>query len=627
MVPRIIVERLDRVRRREGAVRLTWGLARWAALVAAALLVACFIDWVVDRRTETPGALRALLFILQLGLWIGAAAVLLVRPFLRKAAERDLALWVEEKFPEFDHRLITAVELNRPGAPIEGMSAELLTAVTRQAEEMAAGRDFAARVDRSRLKRSALYAAAVAAGALLFGLAAPETTSALLARQLLADREIPRSVRLVSEAERGVHPTGESLQLRFRATSAAPLEGLTGEVRVEPEGRAREYYPLVYHSRSPEGEAVFAAAIPPSSVNFRYRAWLKDGRTRRPSEVLYEPRPVVQKIDAWVLLPAYCGTRPDGSPYEQYRMRGEIAGPKGSSVRVSIEAQKPLVRAALELLGRTGGEGSPETPLRTVLLEVRQDARRAEGRFEMRPGETSYRVLVEDKNGFANTSPPKRGIAIVPDEPPRVVLLPERFALKEETSLEVTEVEGMPVPIGGPIPIAYYCAHPYGLDRARLAFRVLKGGKTSEEAAAASEVPWQFLPLPEVYQTEKTGPFDLRRGAFEKAGMGDQAPFHPLPSPDPERVHGRTEGGGSFDFQTQPLAGVQVGDQIEFRVEVFARNPDLVGTPGRSETRVKSFVTQAQLWEWWLQTINHTPRLRQLDTRQRGVFAPEGTDR
>ena len=124
--------------------------------------------------------------------------------------------------------------------------------------------------------------------------------------------------------------------------------------------------------------------------------------------------------------------------------------------------------------------------------------------------------------------------------------------------------------------------------------------------------------------TVEAGPFDLRRGHFEKTGVFDGVEFYPLPSPDPERVHGRTEGGGRFYFQTRPLAGLQAGDQIELFVEVFARNPALAHLPGRSETRVKAFVTQAQFREWWLQALKHESRLRQLESRQRGVFTPEG---
>jgi hypothetical protein len=656
MVPEIIVRRLARVRARERAVRLAWGAARWVAAAAGAVTLACLADWLIDLQTETPAALRAAMLAAQAALWVAAAAVLLARPLLRRESDRETALWVEARFPELGHRLITAVELNRPGARLEGMSEELIAAVTRQAEERAGALDFASKVDVSRVKKGLGLLAGVAAVAALLGATSPRTVSALLARQLLADRDIPRSVSLQSEAARKVHPTGEELVLRFRARGRVSWERAGGRVRIHPDARPAESYPLRLEAASGE-EATFTATIPPSSTNFTYRARLRDGRTRKLAEVVYEPRPVVKKLEAWLLLPPYCGTRPDGSPYEQYRPRAEVAGPLGASAKVWIEAQKPLAKAALEILGKPVAEAGTEPVTRRLDLSLKAGDREAEGAFDLRPDETAYRVVLEDRNGFANTSPPRRGVAVVPDEPPRVALLPERFAMPGEALIaDETEVEGMPVPLGGAVRIAYYAAHPYGLDRARVAYRLIKAGSTPpasaegtagkpaapegpegnptkrddfarEGATGRPDVPWTYLPLKEVRATPEAGPFDLRLGLFRNSGFREPVEFHPVPSPDPERVPGRLEGGGCLDFQTRALPGVQVGDQIEFYIEVFARNPALEGQPGRSEVRSKVFVTQPQFVTWVIETLNQERRIRQLESRQRGVFTPEGTDR
>jgi hypothetical protein len=637
MVPREILERLAIVERRERAAALAWGASRWLALAAGAMLAACLVDWLIDLRWETPGGLRGFLLFAQAALWVGAGVALVARPLLARRTERELALWVEERFREFDHRLITAVELNREGADTRGMSSELLGAVTRQAEDMTARTDFASKVDWSGLRKGLGIVAGTAAVAVLLAATSPHTSAALLARVFLSDREIPRSVWIAAEKESVIHPSGEEIRIRFKAGGRVPVEGLAGEVRIAPVDRPAESRPLAFDSRDAAGQALFSAVVPAGTSDFAARAWLRDGRTRRPLQVRYEPRPVVQKIDAWVLLPRYVGLRPDGNPFEQYRVRGEIAGPSGSSARVAIEVQKPIVKGALELLARKTAEASdapsrsPEEEVaRRIELAIGKDGRSAQAEFDLRPGEIGYRILVEDRNGFANSAPPKRGVAIVPDEPPRVVLLPERFGLPGEAALaDDAEVEGMPIPLGSAVRIGYYAAHPYGIDRARLVYRVIQAAKIADQgaAAAAAEEPWQFLPLGEVHPTEKTGAFDLRRGVFENTGFRDQVEFYPMASPDPARIHGRTEGGGCFDFQTRPLKEVQVGDQIEFAVEVFARNPALSEQPGRSETRLKTFVTQPQFVDWVLETLRHESRIRQLEGRQRAVFTPEGTDR
>jgi hypothetical protein len=629
MIPKIILERLARVKARELAVTLAWGAALAIALAAGAMTLACLVDWLIDLRFETPGALRALLLVAQVSLWIGALAVLVARPLLRPRSVPQLALWAEGKFPELGHRVITAVELNREGAKIEGMSGELIAAVTRQAEDQTTARDFASRVDLAPAKKAAGLVGAVGAWVLLFAMAAPETVGILVCRQFLSGKEIPRSVALVPVKPEQVWPSGEEGVVRFHATGKDVVKGLEGEVRIDPVDRPSEYYTLTWDA-SNDGISVYKAVIPPGSVHFEYKAWLGDGRSKKAARVQYEPRPVVQKLEAWVVLPEYCGLRPGGGRYEQFRPRGEVAGPKGSGARLVASTQKPVVKGRLEVLGP--GETGKEEVLRSFDLSFGKDGQQAEATFDLKPGESVYRIQVEDRHGFANLHPPRRGITIVADEPPRVVLLPERFGPTADPSIaQDSDVEGMPIPLGSRIRVAYYCSQPYGLDRARLAYRVIKGGKPSDEpAGSAPEVPWQYLPLGEVRETDQSGPFDLREGTFvnfARQGLQSQVEFHPMPSPDPDRFPSRLEGGGRFDFQTAPLKGVLPGDQIEFFVEAFAKNPDLERFPGRSETRSKTFVTQPQFMDWVLQTLKHENRLRQLESRQRGVFTPEGTDR
>ena len=626
MIPQIVLERIDRVRRAERKVRLAWGLGRTLAWAIAALLGACLLDWTVDLWVDTPGGLRVMLLLGHLALWAGLAWTLVIRPFTAPWSDRDVALWVEDRVSALGDRLITAVELNREGADVKGMSPELIAAATRQAEQQAQGEDYAARVDRNRWTSKDRGLAAAAILALLGAGIAPGTAGALLARAFLADRAIPRSVAIEAVGSEKVRPSGEETLLRFAVKAASIPDGWIGEVKATPDGRPAETYPLALESRGAGGEAVFAARIPPGSIDFNYKARLRDGRTRKTARLDYEPRPVVQKLEAALILPAYVGLRPDGRPYERPLSRGEVSGPKGASARIFVQAQKPIVKAELEILARA--EAAGDAPLRRLALSIGADRQTATGDFELKPEEGAYRVIVEDVHGFANAAPPKRGVAIVADEPPRVTLLPERFALPgEEGPSEDAELDGAPIPLGSAVRIAYYASHSYGLARGRLAYRVIKAAQAFAEAAPSTAADWKFLPLGEVKESAESGPFDVRRGVFKNGGFRDQVEFHPLPTPDPLRVPGRLEGGGCFDFQTRALPGLAAGDQVEFYVEVFALNPELADQPGKSELRLKAFVTQPQFVDWVLSTLRHESRIRALESRQRGVFAPEGADR
>jgi hypothetical protein len=202
MVPRTILRELSRLRRDERFLRLAWGGARWLALAFGALTLSCLIDWVIDRFTETPLALRVFLSAAQLTLWVGAAWFLVLLPLLRRLSDSKLALLVEDNNPQLKHRLVSAVELNRRGARTEGMSPELIGAVTRETEQMLPRVDFRSAIDRRRGLWSGLVAGPVVLAAALAFVLFPHTLPALLARQLLMDRDIPRSIYPVAKRPR-----------------------------------------------------------------------------------------------------------------------------------------------------------------------------------------------------------------------------------------------------------------------------------------------------------------------------------------------------------------------------------------------------------------------------------------
>ena len=135
--------------------RLTWSATLWLSLAALALTIACTVDFFIDRRQDTPLVLRYGMFVAQATLWIATAVFFGAWALFRSMGDEDLALHVEERLPEFDDRLISALQLNRPGADTKGMSPELIAAVTRQAEEQAAGVDFVGLADPAPLVQAA----------------------------------------------------------------------------------------------------------------------------------------------------------------------------------------------------------------------------------------------------------------------------------------------------------------------------------------------------------------------------------------------------------------------------------------------------------------------------------------
>ena len=666
------------MRWRERWLRVSWGLARWLALALAALALCCLTDWLLDRYTETPWGLRAAMLAAQAALWAGAAFVLILKPVATRLSDSRLALWVEDTDPRLDHRLISTVQFNQPGAKTQGMSQELIGAVTRETEQLASGLNFPAVADHRRLKWSAGLTLPVVLLAGLAFLLMPATVEALLARQLLGDVEIPRSIYL-SPATKEIWPSGEEVVLRFRVWGPAVSPDIRGTAYILPEYGSKESYELVYESTPHPGEAIFTARVRPLSLDFEYGGVLLDGRTRFTGRIHFEPRPAVVRQDAWLILPDYCGLRPNGTPYEMPQPRGEIQGLRGLSARVEATVQKPVREAVLELLGTPYPDLSQPTgqsavqrnavevlstmsalgqriaPTATgplagtaslltgrgdiVMRRLRQTFAKGTDRlrwtFKLRPTETGYRIKVFDEHGFANVPVPPRGIAIVPERPPQVALLRERFlpakAFRLDGPEEDFEVDGMPAALDaegrpGPIRIAYSATGPFGLGRAQLRFRVLKKGEGSQQETPQGEEHWYTLPLIEKRASDK-GPFDPSRGVFKDSEDNEEVPFHAVVSKDRLQLP-RTVGGGRFEFKTSDLLDtngqrikLRAGDQIEFFVEVFNRNPDSgEAVAGRSETRIKTFVPGEEFVRWALDTLQEESRLRQLETRQRGVF-------
>jgi hypothetical protein len=626
MIPRAIRSKLASLRRRERLVRFVWGACRWLAL-ATALLIACsVIDYVIDRDRDTPWSVRYALFGVQAIAALAGALGFVLWPQLRRLRDSELALWVEAHASRLHHRLITAVELNRPGAQIEGMSEELIEVVTHEAEKVSSTVNFPGIADHRRLGWGLAILAPLLLIAGLFVLISPEVSLALLQRQALADVEVPRRVHLESDTP-AVLPIGEKFQIVYRVTGPVETDTL-GEMVVSPEGQPRERFELKFVKSLADGATLFGADMPPMMADLRYTARLADGRTRKPSELRFVARPVVTRQEAWVQLPAYCGTTPDGRRYEQAQQgHGDVVGIPGSAVRLAIQTSKPVRDARLELLGpevadpnRAEEELGPELVKRVMPMALGAGGQDATAMFELRPEETAYRIVVADEHGFVNVPAPRRSVRQVPEEPPQVTLLKDYFGPEADS-----DVEGIPVPLGKAIRVPYAAFGPYGLGQARILYRVVKKQESGNEAVEPG--PWTVLPLPEVTGRQELGRFDPKRGVFENSQEFDPVPFHAVPSDHPQLL-GRQIGGGRYFLQTAGLKDAKgqdltlhKGDQVEYCVEVFADKNENSGRPSaRSETRVTT-VVDATEWRNWLKAVlREEEQLRKLDAEQRGLF-------
>jgi hypothetical protein len=626
MIPASIRSNLAGLRRRERLIRFAWGACCWLALGIALLFLCALTDFLIDRDRDTPWSVRYLLFGMQVVVAAAAAVGFLLWPQMKRLRDSELALWVESHASRLGHRLITAVELNQPGAQTEGMSEELIVVVTQEAEQLTAPMQFSHIADHRRFVWGLAVVVPVLLIALVPVLLWPQLSLTLLERQALYDVDVPRLVHLASDTP-PVLPIGERFDLVYKVSGPVD-ENSVGEVVVAPEGQPRDRYELTYWKGLPDGAALFKVAMPASTIDFTYSARLGDGRTRKADQVRFVARPVVTQQEAIVLLPAFCGTTADGRRYEQAQQgHGDVVGIDGSSVRVAIQTSKPVKTAHLEILGpehfdpsKSDDEQGPERVQRTVPMKVGAAGDSAAAMFDLRREESAYRIVVGDEHGFVNVPPPRRSLRLVPEEPPQVTMLKDYFGPEADS-----DVEGIPVPIGQPIRIPYVAHGPYGLGQARILYRVVKQQESGKEAVDPG--PWTILPLPEVTGRESLGRFDPKRGVFGKSQDKDEVPFHAVPSDNPQLL-GRQIGGGRVFLQTAGLVDAKgkpltlhKGDQVEYCVEVFADKDINKGRPSAtSETRVTTVVDQGEWYRWLSAVLREEEQLRRLDQAQRGVF-------
>lgn len=679
----LLLRQLRRWRFRERLVRLALGAGGLVGVVLVALGAACLADWVYDRYADVPFALRVMTTGAQVALAAGLAYLLVLRPWVLAPPVDDLALRAEKAIPEFDHRLVTALQLNRPGAKTAGMSPALIAEVTREAGEMAARHRLTKLIDYRPALRGLAAAAPAVLGWAAFAAFNPTLAAILVSRQALLSPDIPRSLRLENITQE-VWPSGAEVVVRYKVTGEW-AEDLTGRAYVRPDDNPEDAYPLAYESAAPDGSAVFAAKLPPSSVGFSFKARLRDGRTRTAGRVEFEPPPQVKDVEAWQLLPAYLGTRTASVsgrdvavPFERFQPKGEVTGALPlSGLRVDATFNKRVAKAVLTPVERGDGnkevDGPPLAP-----SELAADGLAAGWTFPTTPRLIGYRIELTDTRGFTSPAPARRGVRMLPDEPPAVEFKRESTRNPDPTAFDgkgdprIYEWDGMPVafrPTGngegetGPAQVIYAARSELGIGRVNLAYRVVPKGQDPAalpEGLRDIQHPRQdpagrvFTRLPlsrTAADTRKVGRFVPELGLFEKSFAGldrfartrVKVEFYPIPAANPATDPGELEAGGRYNFQTDGLRKVrpdgtpgrlEVGDTVELYVEVFDKYSTWLEARGRParpagytrEARRKPVVTEEEAFALTRQRDEAQrklqDKLRDLADDQRNVFQP-----
>jgi len=655
-LPKTGLAKLSALRARERLFLVFWGAVRWLALTATLFLVAVLVDFNVDKDYDTPIWLRTSMTIVQI---IAAAIAFyywVFRPLVTGPSLIGMARRVETNIPEFDHRLITSIQLTQNDAQTSGMSQQLIRNVTTESEEIAGRHSIVNLADSRRLKWGlGLLAWPLGALAILLIAFGPGLLGILLQRQLFANVEIPRDVRLTVATKKNPWPAGDEVVVRYDVTSREGKldKEMKGVVTyVGDETKKSQTCDLVWDDQTEfaPDRAIFKAKVPHSSIGFTYRARLGDGRTGGSDHVTFEPRPQVSIDKVSVQAPSYIPDRP-----VRVLAGKNIKADEGSRGKVRIVVQKPVIDANLKLyeLNEQGKEVESENmPMTLLPPETISDKGRqvtvypAESAFfDLRPRRNgryvAYRVSARDENNFDSADNPRGSIEITQPPEPTVRLMEERFNRPgEEASADDFFLTGLPVPLGRSIRVEYYFRSKVGAREkgpgpgGTLLYPAYFVYRINDEADETSSAPrWTRLPLTEVPETDESGPYNVAEAHFanldfQKRVLKDRIEFTAKLAMEPGGIS-RTEGGGIFDFETETLRKkgpdgtmipLEAGDRIEFYIEVFDRDPTPGRPPGISQPRTKELQTAKVVIERTNSILESDQKIRDLQDKQQGVF-------
>ncbi len=404
--------RWRRVRAGEGVFRA----ATAAAAIAAAGLVAA--GW-AERRPAALAALGAVTVLVAL-----AAIGWFLWPLRRRPAARRVARFIEERAPDLDDRLVSAVDVLESGRPASGLAEPMLADAARRLDAV----DPAAIVPGAALARAAVLAAAATVAllaVLLVGRARvrqaydaaaltlfpehvtievepgnarvrvgdPFTISARIAGSRLA--LVPRVEMAVGPPSPGLRRAGSDIGAEMVAGPPSPGLRRAGET--------------------------FQYALGRVTAPFTYRVTAPGGLEAGPFTVDAVSPPRVQRIDVEYDYPAALGlakrTEEDA---------GDIYAPEGTTVRVRVHTDRPAGSGTLQLAAGQAVRLDPREPttLEGELRVTRDD---------------SYRVALAGPDGLSSDGDAEYFIRALEDRPPDVRIT-EPAGDRNVTSLEEVDV-------------------------------------------------------------------------------------------------------------------------------------------------------------------------------------------
>ena len=387
------------------------------ALVAVCIVIAASLV-VVANVTASPTVILVVA-VASVALLVSIVAIAWRHRHRAQADQRALALYVEEKFPDLEQRLLTSIEFSQiEGEPLKGgVSPAFVEQLIKDARShVELQRQEVERVGSPResfIAMAAGLAACLALGLLLQESAQMRQAAQRLAWPFASEQRADISpaalpIALIVEPGDIELQRGSPLTFTARVENAQP-GALT--LRLQDDRLNWRDYPMVLDAAD-TGGATFSYYLPAVLKDSVYLVSLAgDEQTSRQYQISLYDLPNVEQIDVALDFPAYTG--------EEDRIEidgGDIVAAEGTEVSLTITFNKPLASAELQFAdaGSTSGEGYVNSSL-TI------DGLKATARFTVK-GDGVYRLSATDLQGLQSDAPLDYYIRAIEDQPPQLTL-------------------------------------------------------------------------------------------------------------------------------------------------------------------------------------------------------------
>ncbi|MCC7240514.1 MAG: hypothetical protein IT180_01200 [Acidobacteria bacterium] len=310
---------------------------------------------------------------------LGAAA----RPIRRPPSELQIARYVEEQAGGLDDIVVTAVQHGQGASP-----------VARRLSAAAAARVEAVGLDRlvsgESLRRAAMGAVAASAALAVAGIGFAPT--------LGRGASIAAAYLLPSRLLIDVSPGTAKVRVGTPVTITARVHGV--EAGLVPELLHGEGDRQSVVRMTPTGDGAFTTTFDKVTSSFPY--FVIAGPARSEDFAIEAIRPArVQRIDLQYRYPDGLGLEP-----RVEEDAGDIYGPKGTRVELTITADKPIARGALTMADGSHVPLDGQAGALTAIVPIAADG--------------SYRVALTDIDGLDSPGDTEYFIRMLDDRPPDV---------------------------------------------------------------------------------------------------------------------------------------------------------------------------------------------------------------